>query len=71
MIGSTYNIPDSVLEDTRAFRAQVEKYLLGETSPVAFRGIRVPMGIYGQRENDTYMVRVRGAAGLFLAHQAR
>ncbi|MCL5102514.1 MAG: sulfurtransferase TusA family protein [Armatimonadetes bacterium] len=71
MIEATYRIPESVLEDTRAFRGQVEKYLAGETSPVAFRGIRVPMGIYEQRENDTYMVRVRGAAGLFLEHQAK
>ena len=42
-----------------------------ETSPVAFRGIRVPMGIYEQRENDTYMIRVRGAAGVFLPHQVK
>ena len=67
----TYRIPDSVVEDTHAYRRDVEKFLAGETSPVAFRGIRVPMGIYEQRENDTYMVRVRGAAGVFLPHQVR
>ncbi|MHB1462469.1 MAG: sulfurtransferase TusA family protein [Armatimonadota bacterium] len=66
-----YHIPESVVEDTRGFRREVEKFISGEHSAVAFRGIRVPMGIYEQRENDTYMVRVRGAAGVFLAEQAK
>ena len=74
---TTYQIPDSVKQDTLAFRGEVEKFILslskdaGETSAVAFRGLRVPMGIYEQRKNDTYMVRVRGAAGVFLPHQAK
>ena len=67
----TYQLPDSVVADTRAFRREVEKFISGETSAVAFRGLRVPMGIYEQRENDTYMVRVRGAAGVFLPHQVK
>ena len=67
----TYYLPETVVADTRAFRREVEKFLSGETSAVAFRGIRVPMGIYEQRENDTYMVRVRGAAGVFLPHQVK
>lgn len=69
MIETTYRMPESVVEDTLAYRGEVEKFTAGETSPVAFRAIRVPMGIYEQRESDTYMVRVRGAAGLFLPHQ--
>ncbi|MHB1458186.1 MAG: sulfurtransferase TusA family protein [Armatimonadota bacterium] len=68
---STFKIPDSVIEDTRAYRQEVNKYLVGDTSAVAFRAIRVPIGIYEQRENDTYMVRVRGASGLFLSDQVR
>ena len=71
MTQTTYRIPESVVRDTRGFRNEVEKFLAGETSPVAFRGVRVPMGIYEQRENDTYMVRVRGAAGVFLPHQVK
>lgn len=70
MSQSTYRIPENVVEDTHAFRGHVESYLKGETSADAFRGIRVPMGIYEQREGDTYMVRVRVAAGIFLPHQA-
>lgn len=64
-------LPEAVIADTIAFRTEVDKYLSGEASAVAFRGIRVPMGIYEQRENDTFMIRVRGAAGVFLPHQAR
>jgi sulfite reductase (ferredoxin) len=71
MSETTYQIPNSVIEDTHAYRGEVEKFLSGHTSPVAFRAIRVPMGIYEQRKNDTFMLRVRGAAGVFLPDQAR
>lgn len=71
MDSTMYSLPESVIEDTRSYRAEVEKFLRGDTSAVAFRAIRVPMGIYEQRENDTYMVRVRGAAGVFLPHQVK
>ncbi|MHB0912746.1 MAG: sulfurtransferase TusA family protein [Armatimonadota bacterium] len=69
MSETIYRIPESVVEDARAFRHEVEKFLAGDTSPVAFRALRVPMGIYEQRENDTYMVRIRGAAGVFSSPQ--
>jgi len=68
---STYIIHETVVEDTLAFRAQVDRYVAGDISAADFKGIRVPMGIYEQREDDTYMVRVRGAAGVFLPHQAK
>ena len=67
---TTYRIPASVIEDTRAFRAEVERFLNGSTSAEEFKAIRVPMGIYEQRQDGTYMVRVRGAAGVFFPHQA-
>ena len=71
MIELTYQLPDAVVADTKAFRQDVEKYLSGETSASALKELRVPMGIYEQRENDTYMVRVRGAAGIYLPHQVK
>ncbi|MHC4511359.1 MAG: hypothetical protein ACYTAO_20815 [Planctomycetota bacterium] len=42
-------IPETVVEDTSGYRGQVDKFLQGLTSPVAFRAYRVPMGIYEQR----------------------
>ncbi|OHB78815.1 MAG: hypothetical protein A2Z25_19325 [Planctomycetes bacterium RBG_16_55_9] len=64
-------IPESVKEDTSGYRSQVEKFLRGESSPVAFRAYRVPMGIYEQRTTGTYMVRVRIGAGLVLPFQLK
>jgi sulfite reductase (ferredoxin) len=63
------HIPDSVKEDTIAYRGQVDKFLQGDTSPVAFRAYRVPMGIYEQRAAGKYMVRIRIGAGLVLPYQ--
>ena len=64
-------LPQSVIQDTLAYRANVEKFLCGETSPAAFRVYRVPMGIYEQRTPGTFMVRIRIGAGLLWAYQAR
>ena len=62
-------LPKSVREDTLAYRSRVEKFLQGETSPVAFRAYRVPMGVYEQRAAGKYMVRIRIGAGLVLPYQ--
>jgi sulfite reductase (ferredoxin) len=63
------HIPQSVKEDTIGYRSQVKKFLDGQTSPVAFRAYRVPMGIYEQRTAGKFMVRIRIGAGLVLPHQ--
>ncbi|MHC4726909.1 MAG: sulfurtransferase TusA family protein [Planctomycetota bacterium] len=63
------HIPQSVKEDTLGYRSQVKKFLDGQTSPVAFRAYRVPMGIYEQRTAGKFMVRIRIGAGLVLPHQ--
>lgn len=62
-------IPESVKEDTFAYRGRVRKYIDGKTSPVAFRAYRVPMGVYEQRTAGRFMVRVRIPAGLALPEQ--
>ena len=63
------HIPQSIKEDTLGYRSQVKKFLDGQTSPVAFRAYRVPMGIYEQRTAGKFMVRIRIGAGLVLPHQ--
>jgi sulfite reductase (ferredoxin) len=68
---TTYHIPESIRQDTLAFGEQVGKFIAGEISPADFHALHVPMGIYEQRESGVYMVRVRGAAGVFLPHQAK
>jgi len=70
-IGPILNIPESVRQDTAGYRARVEEFLQGQTSPVAFRAYRVPMGIYEQRTEGKYMVRIRIGAGFVLPHQLK
>ncbi|MHC4229934.1 MAG: nitrite/sulfite reductase, partial [Planctomycetota bacterium] len=63
------HIPETVKEDTLEYRGKVKKFLEGQTSAVAFRGYRVPMGIYEQRAAGKFMVRIRIGAGLVLPAQ--
>ena len=63
------HIPESVKEDTLGYRSRVKKFLEGQTSPVAFRAYRVPMGVYEQRTAGKFMVRIRIGAGLVLPYQ--
>lgn len=58
-----YAIPVSLKHDIEAFSKHVSDYRNGEIEAVKFKAIRVPMGIYEQRQNGTFMVRIRCAAG--------
>ncbi|MHC4431296.1 MAG: sulfurtransferase TusA family protein [Planctomycetota bacterium] len=72
MTGSTepiLHIPETVREDTLAYRDKVGEFLAGQTSAVAFRAYRVPMGVYEQRAAGKFMVRIRVGAGLVLPFQ--
>ncbi len=69
--GPILQIPQTVTEDVLAYRSNVEKFRAGGTSGVAFRGYRVPMGIYEQRREGHFMVRIRIGAGLATTGQLR
>ncbi len=62
-------IPDTVTEDVLSYRENVAKFLRGETKPISFKAYRVPMGIYEQRQEGKFMVRIRIGAGLALPGQ--
>jgi len=62
-------IPETVKADTVAYRGHVRKYLDGQTAPADFWAYRVPMGVYEQRTDGRFMVRVRIPAGLALGEQ--
>jgi len=53
------------------FQKTLEQFKSGAISEAQFRAIRVPMGIYEQRESGTYMLRVRFPAGGVLPDQLR
>lgn len=63
------HIPETVKEDTLNYSSQVRKFLDGQTSSIAFRAYRVPMGVYEQRAAGKHMIRIRIGAGLVLPFQ--
>ncbi len=62
-IKGLYNIPHEVLEDISLYSAEVERFLKGELAPERFKPFRVARGIYAQRGQETYMVRIKVPAG--------
>jgi len=62
-------IPQTVREDTLAYRRKVAKFLADDKSAIALRAYRVPMGVYEQRTAGRFMIRVRIGAGLAIPFQ--
>ena len=60
----SYIIPKEVEEDLKSFERLHAEFLRGELDDLTFKTIRVPFGIYEQREPNTYMVRVKLAGGV-------
>lgn len=59
-----YTIPKSVIEDDFHFLQQSwQDFKDGKLKAEEFKAIRVPFGIYEQRERNTYMVRLKTHAG--------
>ncbi len=65
----TYRLPENTLLEIQKFADAVKKFKDGKISPAVFRAYRVPNGIYEQRKNGTYMVRIRVPAGKIYLHQ--
>ncbi len=68
---STYNLPDTLQEDLERFREEVARFKQGATGGAEFRAFRVPQGVYEQRDEGSYMLRVRFPAGGLLPGQMR
>ena len=45
------------------FEKDIEAFVSGELNPIKFKAFRVAHGVYEQRQEDTYMIRIRCAAG--------
>lgn len=58
-----YSLPVNLKEEIENYEAQVLDFLDERTEPAKFKATRVPMGIYEQRKDGTFMVRVRCAGG--------
>jgi sulfite reductase (ferredoxin) len=58
-------------QDIEQHALDVDRFLKGELSASILKSRRVPRGIYEQRQNGTYMVRVRVPGGALSAAQVR
>ncbi|HPD13941.1 MAG TPA: sulfurtransferase TusA family protein [Planctomycetota bacterium] len=68
---STYQLPESLAADLARLREMIAQVQAGDLAPERLRAFRVPMGVYEQRENGTFMLRIRVPAGGVLPHQMR
>jgi sulfite reductase (ferredoxin) len=66
-----YTLPATLPEDIKYFGSLVDEFLDGKLEPVKFKATRVPMGIYEQRKDGTFMVRIRCAGGFITPLQLK
>lgn len=66
---SVYRLPASLGEELEQLRKMIEQLKAGEITAARLQAFRVPQGVYEQRENGTYMLRVRLPAGIILPAQ--
>lgn len=66
-----YTIPATLSDDIKYYDSLVDEFLEDKLEPVKFKAIRVPMGIYEQRKNGTFMVRIRCAGGFITPVQLK
>ncbi len=65
------NLPESLGDDLARLAEAVAQVNAGQLSPAAFRSLRVPQGVYEERRDGSFMLRVRLAAGCLLPEQMR
>ena len=70
-IMKTYEIPEQITEEISEYISTVKEFRLGDINPVQFKGIRVGHGVYEQRKDDTYMLRLRCAGGVVTPAQLK
>lgn len=64
-----YKLPDTLSNDIEKLGTLAAGYQNNTVSGVEFKAFRVPMGVYEQRKNEVYMVRVRATGGVITPEQ--
>ncbi|MDR2765473.1 MAG: sulfurtransferase TusA family protein [Tannerella sp.] len=64
-----YRLPDTLNEDIAKLGLLARDYQEGKVETVQFKAFRVPMGIYEQRKDEVYMVRIRATGGVIFPGQ--
>ena len=71
MTTTAVKLPANLAEEIDVFEDEVRRFLTGELAPGSFKARRVPRGVYEQRRNGSYMVRVRIPGGALQVAQLR
>lgn len=58
-----YRNADTLTAEQDQFEIDLDEFSKGHIDPVKFKAIRVAHGVYEQRQDHTYMIRIRCAAG--------
>lgn len=58
-----YQLPGNTSEEIDVIETAIGDFKQGQLHPVKFRALRVPFGIYEQREKNTFMIRIRSTGG--------
>ena len=66
---SHYIIPQMVYDDLEVFKKNHAAFLAGTLDDLTFKTMRVPFGVYEQREANTFMVRIKLAGGILTPKQ--
>ncbi len=66
-----YKLPHTLADDINYIGTLIKDFKDGTIQAAQFKAIRVPMGIYEQRKDGTYMVRVRCTGGFISPEQLK
>ncbi|MEY3012004.1 MAG: hypothetical protein RIT45_739 [Pseudomonadota bacterium] len=58
-------------DEVDEFVAKTEAYVRGELDADSYRAYRLTRGVYGQRQDDVYMMRIKIPGGILAVDQAR
>lgn len=64
-----FNLPEEIETEIQNYEAQVRRFQRDEIDPLEFRLFRLQHGIYGQRQPDVHMIRVKIPYGGMSADQ--
>jgi sulfite reductase (ferredoxin) len=64
-----YKLPETLTEDIARLGTLIKDFEQARVEPVKFKATRVPMGIYEQRKEQSYMVRIRTTGGVITPDQ--
>ncbi len=68
---SVYNLPPDLAADIDLYDQEVRSHLAGDLPAAVLKAKRVPRGVYEQRQDGMFMVRVRVTGGVLSGIQAR